>query len=230
MRPPERSLASDSDLPLVLRRLYDALAEHFGPTGWWPAETPFEVCVGAILTQNAPWSGVARSIDALKSRGLLSPAAIVEAHPAALAESIRSSIYYNQKAKRLQAFCRFLIDMFDGDIAGMAALETDAARAMLLALPGIGRETADSILCYALGRPVFVIDAYTRRILGRHRLADPALDYDILRRMFEDAFPPDAQFYGEFHALLCLTGARYCRRKPLCDHCPVRPLLGDPVL
>ncbi len=221
-RPPDRRR--------FLTRLYNTLEAAQGPMDWWPAETPFEVCVGAILTQNAPWSGVSASIDALKAEDLLSPEALAAADEQTVAAAIRRSIYYNQKAKRLKLFCRFLLDELDGGIETMRSWELTAARERLLALNGIGFETADSILLYALGRPVFVVDAYTRRILSRHGLVERDCAYEPMRRFFEDAIEPDAALYNEYHALLCHLGAVYCRKKPLCGSCPARDVMGEPVL
>ena len=214
----------------LLGRLYDRLGTAIGPTGWWPADTPFEVCVGAILTQSAPWSGVTKAVAALKKAGLMDVDALADADPGEIAPLIRPSIYYNQKARRLTTFCRYLRDSHGGDTTRLAALAPGAARSELLSLSGIGRETADSILCYAAGMPVFVIDAYTRRVVGRHGLTDSTADYDRLRAWFEDAVEPDPMRYGEFHALLCITGARWCRKSPRCGDCPVRDILGEPIL
>ncbi len=212
----------------LLERLYGRLAAALGPTGWWPAETPFEACVGAILTQNAPWRGVERSISALRNAGLLDVDALACADPAAISTLIRPTIYHNRKARRLGDFCRFLRERHDGDILAMRPLPPGTARDELLALPGIGRETADSILCYVLRMPVFVVDAYTSRIFGRHGLVEPGWDYDELRGWFESALPPDPVWYGEFHAQICLAGASWCRRNtPECDACPVRDVLGE---
>ena len=214
----------------LLLEVYDVLECSIGPTNWWPAETPFEVCIGAILTQNAPWSGVMSAIANLKGLGIFTASSIAETDTRVLAQAVRPSIYYNQKALRLRTFCRFLLDEFDGKIENMTVLELDNARRRLLALSGIGYETADSILLYALKKPVFVVDAYTKRILTRHGLAEPVWGYEDLRVFFEDVFEPDPDFYGEFHALLCLLGADACKRKPRCDECPVCNVLGKPVL
>ncbi|MCE5251690.1 endonuclease III domain-containing protein [bacterium] len=214
----------------LLHELYDVLERAIGPTHWWPAETPFEVCIGAILTQNAPWTGVVRAIEALKNRGVFDAVSIAEADERVIAEAVRPTIYYNQKARRLKVFCRFLLDNFHGGVENMAGLDCADARKKLLALPGIGYETADSMLLYALGKPIFVVDAYTKRIFTRHGLAEPSWDYEELRSYFEDALDPDPVFYGEFHGLICLLGAEVCRRKPLCDECPLYGLLGKPVV
>lgn len=214
----------------LLSALYDALERKLGPAGWWPADTPFEVCVGAILTQNAPWSGVVKSITALKNADVFAPETIAVLDDTQLAGLIRPSIYYNQKARRLKTFCRFLLDECEGDIGSLQSMDLHEARERLLALPGIGFETADSILLYAVGMPIFVVDAYTKRICVRHGLADVDWGYERLRAFFEEVFPPNTAFYNEYHGLLCIIGATYCRPKPVCRDCPVHTVLGDPVL
>ncbi len=214
----------------MLVELFESLERELGPMNWWPAETPFEVCIGAILTQNAPWTGVTRSIQNMKTVGMFGVDEINNADEHVLAETIRPSIYYNQKAHRLKAFCRFLAEEFAGRIENMESIDLPEARTMLLELPGIGFETADSILLYALGKPVFVVDAYTARILGRHGLVDETFGYEELRMYFEDVLDPDPVFFNEFHALICRTGSEICRKKPRCESCPAFHILGEPVL
>jgi len=213
-----------------LLTLYDTLERVLGPMHWWPADTPFEVCIGAILTQNAPWTGVAKAIGNLKEAGLFGVEAIAQADAHLLAEAIRPTIYHNQKARRLQVFCRFLLDEHGGQVEDMCSLDPHEARAQLLALPGIGFETADSMLLYALGKPVFVVDAYTARILRRHGMIPEDCGYEDLREYFEDVLDPDAGFWNEFHALLCRLGADYCRKTPRCASCPAHDILGEPDL
>lgn len=215
---------------VMLVELFESLERELGPMNWWPAETPFEVCIGAILTQNAPWTGVTRSIQNMKTVGMFGVDEINNADEHVLAETIRPSIYYNQKAHRLKAFCRFLAEEFAGRIENMESIDLPEARTMLLELPGIGFETADSILLYALGKPVFVVDAYTARILGRHGLVDETFGYEELRMYFEDVLDPDPVFFNEFHALICRTGSEICRKKPRCESCPAFHILGEPVL
>jgi len=214
----------------LLLGLYDVLERAMGPTNWWPAETPFEVCIGAILTQNAPWSGVARAIANLKHEGLFDSASIACADEKMLADLIRPSIYYNQKARRLKAFCLFLEERYGGAVENLAVLGLEEVRTILLSLPGIGFETADSMLLYVLKKPIFVVDAYTKRIFLRHGLAQLSWGYEDLRHFVEDVLTPDPVKYGEFHALLCLVGAQFCKRTPQCDACPVREVLGSPAL
>lgn len=212
----------------IFYELYQSLENTIGPTGWWPADNPFEVSIGAILTQNAPWNGVIKSICALKENGLFEPEIIAGADEKTIASLIRPSIYYNVKAKKLKTFCRFLVDNFDGDIMNLKKQGRKSARETLLGISGIGKETADSIIVYALGDPVFVIDAYTRRIFSRHNLSKNEDDYDMIQRIVEKSIHP--HLYGEFHALLCLLGANICKKKPDCSKYPVQNILGEPTI
>lgn len=214
----------------ILTGLHSALFAFFGPLHWWPAETSFEMCIGALLTQNAPWTGVQKSIGNLRAAGIMSADALAVAPLEQVSWAIRPSIYHNQKAKRLRHFCRFLLDRCEGDIRSLKNRPLEDVRTLLLGITGFGRETADSIILYALEKPVFVVDAYTRRILSRHRLIDPESDYDEIRSFFEDGLDKDAALFNEFHAELCRLGADICRKKPLCSLCPVRTLLGEPQL
>ena len=211
------------------RKLFDELERTLGPTGWWPAETPFEVFVGAILTQNARWTGVVKAIATLKDTLPFTAEAIACAPHELIAEALRPTIYYNQKAHRLKDFCLFLVREFAGDVENMNHLDSTTAREKLLALKGIGCETADSMLLYALKNPVFVVDAYTRRILSRHGLMDAAASYEDIRSYFEQALPPDPVMYAEYHGLLCIVGSRWCAPKPRCDECPIREYVGEPL-
>ncbi len=171
-----------------------------------------------------------KAIHQLRDLGIFSVPGILAADDRVLAEAVRPTIYYNQKAKRLKTFCRFLEDEFDGDVARMRDLDPWDARRRLLEIPGIGLETADSILLYALGMPVFVVDAYTKRIFLRHGLVDEECEYEDLKEFFEDALEPDVAFFNEFHALICRVGAEFCKRKPDCTRCPARAVLGEPGL
>lgn len=200
-------------IPTIYRRLY---ATH-GPQHWWPGETPFEIMVGAVLTQNTAWVNVERAIENLKRADALSPQAIAVAHPRRLARWLRPSGYFNVKAKRLRALCRWLIAQ--GGIARLARLPTDELRAALLSVHGIGPETADDILLYAFERPVFVIDAYTRRVFRRLGLIAGTEDYETLRALFEDALGPDVAVYNEYHGLLVHHGKHVCRAVPRCASC-----------
>ncbi|MFZ5533930.1 MAG: endonuclease III domain-containing protein [Pseudomonadota bacterium] len=197
------------------------LAAH-GAQGWWPAETPFEVMVGAVLTQNTTWIQVERAIERLRAADLLRPAALLDLPVETLAEHIRPAGYPRVKARRLQALCAWLIA--SGDLAGLTDRSTDALRAELLAVHGVGPETADSILLYALGRPVFVIDAYTRRIFSRLGLITGKESYEALRRLVESELHTDnpARDYNELHALIVRHAKTACRVRPLCAACCLR--------
>jgi endonuclease-3 related protein len=203
-----------------LRELHRRLAAHYGPQHWWPAESAFEVAVGAVLTQNTAWRNVEAAIANLKAAGVLSPGGLLALAPEELAGFIRPAGYYRLKERRL----RNLLEMLEaaGGLEALAALPLPEARARLLAVNGVGPETADSILLYALDRPAFVVDAYTGRILARHGLAPERAAYRELQERFTRAFPPDAALYNELHALLVRLGARRCRRsRPRCEGCPL---------
>jgi endonuclease-3 related protein len=207
--------------PGVLRQLYEALRSRYGTQPWWPAESPFEVAVGAVLTQNAAWSNVERAIDRLKQRDMLSLDAILGAGETALADAIRPSGYYNVKSRRLHSLCRYLDEV--GGLEALAEIELDAARAGLLSVNGIGPETADDILLYALHRPVFVIDTYTRRLLQRYRLARGDEPYDELRLGFEADLGRDVELFQQFHALIVVHAKTACRKAPVCPGCVLEP-------
>ena len=211
-----------------MREYFDALFAAYGPQHWWPGRTPFEVIVGAILTQNTSWTNVEPAIKNLRRERLLTPRAIENVAFARLARLIRSSGYFLQKAKKLKAFVRFLRLEYRGSLAAMFRTPTPMLREQLLAVHGIGPETADSILLYAGEHPVFVVDAYTRRILERHNLAEPKHSYEELRRLFEHSLSADAALYNEFHALIVHTGKHHCRaREPRCNECALKHLLPE---
>jgi endonuclease-3 related protein len=217
-----------SPVGLTLQAYYQALSEALGPMNWWPARTRFEVIVGAILTQNTAWANVERAIGNLRRARLLTPDAIERASHARLARLVRPSGYFRQKARKLKAFVRFLRECHRGSLARMFRRPTAELREQLLAVHGIGPETADSILLYAGGHAVFVVDAYTHRILGRHSLTDGKPDYGAVRSLFETNLPRDAALYNEFHALLVNTGKNWCRKsRPRCGECPLLPHLPD---
>jgi len=203
------------------RELYDRLFQAFGPQGWWPGETPFEVALGAILTQNTNWGNVARVLQTLKDRGLLDPVALARMDPAELAAILRPAGYYNLKAARVRNFLTFLREHAGGSLERLAEKPLEELRPALLAVKGIGPETADSILLYALHKPTFVVDAYTFRILSRHDLVPDSLSYEELRRLFMDHLPADVPLYQEFHALLVRLGKEFCRPRPRCVGCPL---------
>jgi endonuclease-3 related protein len=205
---------------------FDALFAAYGPQHWWPGRSRFEVIVGAVLTQNTSWKNVERAIANLRSARLLSPIAIRDARPARLASCLRPSGYFRQKTKTLKAFVGFLFDQHQGSLNRLFGTPTESLREQLLGIRGIGPETADAILLYAGKHPVFVVDAYTRRILERHGLARPKSTYEQLRATLESAFPRDHQLFNEFHALIVRTGKYHCRKtNPECSTCPLAEFL-----
>ena len=204
-----------------LTEIYKLLFDTFGPQHWWPGETPFEIIIGAILTQNTSWSNVEKAIKNLKSTGSLSAEKLRDMNPSQLAELIRPAGYFNVKAKRLKNFIDWFFENYKGKLSNFENVNTDRLRTELLEVKGIGRETADSILLYALNRPVFVVDAYTARIATRHGLIEPGADYEQLRYLFESNLPQDVQLYNEFHALLVRTGKDFCKPKARCSGCPL---------
>jgi len=213
-----------------LDEYYNSLFTAFGPQRWWPGRTPFEIIVGAILTQNTSWKNVEIAIANLRQARLLSPKAIHNAPLSQLQRLIRPSGYFRQKARKLKAFGDFLHAEFGGSLKRMFAIPTIALRPKLLSIWGIGPETADSILLYAGGHEVFVVDAYTRRVLARHGwIADAAkAKYDDIRWIFERQFSGNTQVFNEFHALIVRVGKQYCRaREPLCDACPLGRYLEE---
>ena len=213
-------------LPGELLRYYEAMSGALGPMRWWPAQTPFEVIVGAILTQSTAWGNVERAIANLRSAGMLTPAAMLRVPLPRLAELVRPSGYFRQKAKKLKAFVRFLQAEYRGSLKRMFHTPTLELREKLLSVHGIGPETADSILLYAGNHPVFVVDAYTHRILGRHGITDGKPDYEKVRAFIESSIPRQPELFNEFHALIVNTGKNWCRKSaPRCEECPLRPLL-----
>jgi endonuclease-3 related protein len=197
--------------------LYDALQALYGEQPWWPADSPFEIMVGAVLTQNAAWSNVEKAIERLKAAGLMSLPALLDTTHEQLAETIRPSGYYNIKARRLRNLCLFLDRA--GGLEAFAARSLDDQRAALLGVNGVGPETADDILLYALDRPVFVIDTYTRRLLRRYGLARGDEDYERLRALFEQAIEQDVYLYQQYHALIVMHAKETCRKSPQCARC-----------
>jgi endonuclease-3 related protein len=208
-----------------LLEIYHRLQDCFGPQHWWPGETPFEVAVGAILTQNTSWTNVAKAIANLKAAGCLDPHKLRELDSEPLELLIRPAGYFRVKAKRLQSFVDWLYENYGGDLRNLEPVKTARLREELLAVSGIGPETADSILLYALNRPVFVVDTYTARIMVRHGLIVPeGLDYHQLQDLFLSNLEPDVALYNEFHALLVRAGKNYCKPTPRCGACPLDPL------
>jgi endonuclease III related protein len=210
----------------ALADYFTALFEAHGAQKWWPGRTRFEVIVGAILTQNTSWANVERAIANLRRARLLTPAAIARISEVKLARLVRSSGYFRQKARKLKEFVHFLRSHHQGSLARMFRTPTVTLREQLLLIHGIGPETADSILLYAGHRPVFVVDSYTRRILGRHNLASGKENYEEIRALFEHSLPQDPALYNEYHALIVHTGKEYCRaREARCGDCALRRFL-----
>ncbi len=203
-----------------LMRIYEALYAHYGPQHWWPGETLFEVMVGAILTQNTNWQNVEKAIANLKAEKALTPQSINAMQETELAELIRPSGYFNIKAGRLKAFIAYFLDRYGGSIARMKRADCEGLRAELLAVNGIGPETADSILLYALGCPTFVVDAYTKRIFSRHGFFPESSDYHEVQKFFADRIPKDVQLYNEYHALIVKLAKDRCLKKAgRCELC-----------
>jgi endonuclease-3 related protein len=215
-------MADKQTITLALMEVYRKMLGHFGPLNWWPAQTPFEVCIGAILTQNTAWSNVEKAILNLKSAECLSPQGIKTVDLQKLATLIRPSGYYNQKAKKLKHFVRFFAAEYASSFRQWQADSADKSRKKLLSVNGIGPETADSILLYALNKPVFVVDAYTRRIFSRHGFFPENSSYDQIQEFFTLYLPREIPLYNEFHAQVVYTGKTFCRVRPLCDKCPLK--------
>jgi endonuclease-3 related protein len=207
--------------PAGLRQVYRRLLRCFGHAAWWPAETPFEVCVGAVLTQNTSWTNVEKALAELRRRDLLSPARLRAVPRARLARLIRSSGYFNVKARRLRAFLDFLHREYGGRVEGMTREDPRGLRAKLLEVDGIGRETADSIALYAAGHPLFVVDAYTRRIFARLGLLRGDETYDEVQEFFMARLRPNVSLYNDFHAQIVRLGKDVCRARPRCEDCPL---------
>jgi endonuclease-3 related protein len=209
----------------ALLKIYEELYGTFGPQHWWPGDTPFEVAVGAILTQNTSWSNVERAIINLKKEKLLNARRIYGLDKGRLARLIRPAGYFNVKAERLKSFVRFLMKQYGGSMKKMMKEDINSIREELLGVHGVGPETADSIILYALDKSVFVIDAYTKRVLSRHGIGQQDESYERFQKLFHDAFDADdsqTQLFNEFHALFVAVGKTYCKpREPLCDKCPL---------
>lgn len=207
----------------ALLEVYDRLYRRYGPQHWWPGETPFEVIIGAILTQSAAWANVEKAIASLKSAGALDAARLRGISHQELARLVYPSGYFNAKARKIKAFVEHLGEWYADDLSRLFAQDAASLRRELLGIHGIGPETADSIVLYAAGKPSFVIDAYTRRVLRRLGLGPRGDSYDDFQQYFEARLPRDAQLYNEYHALLVRLGKEVCRkRSPLCGECCLR--------
>ena len=205
--------------------IYQRLFSHFGPQHWWPAESHFEMIVGAILTQNTSWKNVEKALRPLKARHLLTPFALHEISEEELGCLIRPCGFFNIKARRLKAMAHFIVTQYGGSLERMFSEKTDLLRKQLLGIKGVGPETADSILLYAGGVPVFVVDAYTYRVFSRHGLISEEATYSEIQDYFMRQLPPDTQLYNEYHALIVNTGKFFCKAIPDCAHCPLGDLM-----
>jgi endonuclease-3 related protein len=208
----------------TLNEIYQLIFDRFGPQHWWPGDTQFEIIIGAILTQNTSWANVEKAITNLKSADCLSPDKLYHLEISQLAMLIRPAGYFNIKTKRLKSFLNWFFGNYQGSLSNLESLDTWRLRDELLAVKGIGRETADSILLYAFNRPVFVVDAYTARVAVRHGLIEPGADYEQLRELFQSNLPEDVQLFNEYHALLVRVGNKFCKPKALCPGCPLENL------
>ena len=202
---------------MTFRQVYQSLFKHYGPQHWWPAESPFEVMVGAVLTQNTAWSNVERAIANLKDNNCLSADQILAVPESNLAGWLRPSGYFNVKARRLRNFCQWYKDA--GEYEAVRCLKTNLLRKQLLSVNGVGYETADDILLYAFERPVFVIDSYTRRLFNRLGLTEKDYGYESLRETFEKSLPHNVKLYNEYHALIVVHAKEVCKKKPDCSRC-----------
>ena len=216
-----------------LKEIYDLLYKRFGPQDWWPGDTPFEVIVGAILTQNTNWTNVEKAITNIKNAGVLAPDKLHHLDITKLAQLIRPAGYFNIKAKRLKNFLDWFFDNYSGQLKNLENIPTAELRQQLLSVKGIGPETADSILLYALNRLVFVVDAYTARICSHHHLIDEGADlsvvsssnhYHQIQETLESNLASDIQLFNEYHALLVHLGKDFCKPKPKCEECPLNHL------
>lgn len=206
----------------ILNEMYSTLYNAFGPQYWWPGETPFEVAVGAILTQNTSWGNVEKAINNLKRNGVFRINTLHKMQNKQLASLIKPVGYFNIKTKRLKEFMNFLVSNYKGSVKKMGTEDTQLLRNRLLSVNGIGPETADSILLYALEKPVFVIDAYTKRIMQRHKLVSDKTTYHELQTLFHENLPQDTGLFNEYHALFVKLGKDYCKTKPKCRECPLK--------
>lgn len=203
-----------------LRDVVSTLFDVYGPQHWWPADTAFEVMIGAVLTQNTAWTNVERALERLKARIELDSGPILGLPLEELADALRPAGYFNVKARRLMALCEYLES--SAGLQGLARLETSVLREALLGVKGVGPETADDILLYAFDRPVFVVDAYTRRLFSRLGLLDGDEQYEAIRAGFESALGPDAPLFNEYHALIVRHAKLVCRSTPDCRNCVLR--------
>jgi endonuclease-3 related protein len=206
----------------ILMEIFQRLHKTYGPRHWWPGETPFEVMVGAILTQNTSWRNVEKAIQHLKAKGVLNIRGIHQLKRAQLASLIKSSGYYRIKADRLKAFVDFICKEYGGSIQKMGRERMDVLRQKFLKVKGIGPETADSVLLYGLEKPIFVVDAYTKRILSRHGMITERASYEEIQKLFMNHLPRNEKLFNEYHALFVHLGKTLCKKIPRCDRCPIK--------
>lgn len=205
-----------------IRNFYRDLFDRYGPQGWWPGESRIECILGAILTQKTSWQNVEKAIDNLKRDNLISIESLNLITTDELARLIRSSGYYNQKAVKIKTFIRFVVQEYSGSLEKMFAEPSSELRKKLLGIKGIGPETADSIMLYAGGIPVFVVDTYTYRILSRHGLVPENTSYHEIQELFMDSLEKDSETFNEYHALLVKLGKEHCKKSsPVCEGCPL---------
>ena len=211
----------------TLHEVYERLLQHYGPQHWWPADSPLEVMLGAILTQNTSWKNVEKALKNLREADLMDASRLLAVAPAELEELLRPAGYFRQKVARIRNLLKLLFDRYQGELTRMFATDLETLRQELLALNGIGPETADSILLHAAGKPSFVIDTYTNRVMKRHGWIEYEADYHAMKDHFESTLERDVALYNEFHALLVRVGNQHCRKTPDCENCPLQPLLPE---
>ncbi|MBN1381861.1 MAG: endonuclease III domain-containing protein [Deltaproteobacteria bacterium] len=210
----------------TLQLIYGALNDHFGDLHWWPGESSIEIIIGAILTQNTAWRNVEIAINRLGRQGLLDQKKLLCVKDEILEELIKPSGYYRIKAKRLKAFIHFLFEYYHGKLDDLFDNDIDVLRSQLLRVKGIGEETADSIILYAAEKPIFVVDAYTRRILERHSLIEQGLKYGDIQKYFMNHLPADVYLFKQYHGLIVNTGKTYCTKAAKCEMCPLQILIS----
>ena len=208
-------------MTVTLDDIYQRLYQAYGPQNWWPGESPFEVMIGAVLVQNTAWKNVSLAIENLRNADLLVPTALYRAPMPELEELIRPAGYFRMKTRRLRNLLDYLFVEHDGSLERMFATDLETLRTDLLAINGIGPETADSILLYAANKPIFVVDTYTNRVLKRHGWMEYEADYHAIQDHFQATLERDVTLYNEYHALLVRVGHLHCRKKPKCDDCPL---------
>lgn len=216
--------AASGDTATMIREMFDLLLSSYGPQHWWPAPTPTEVIIGAILTQNTAWKNVERALDNLRAADLLDFAKIHNVPDDRLAQLIRPSGTYRVKVRRIRAFVDYLMEHHDGNLESVGTGQLNDVRDRLLAIHGIGPETADAILLYAFDRPTFVVDAYTQRVLRRHFLIEGRTTYGHVQRLFHTSLAEEVEMFNEYHALIVKVAKTHCRTRATCKDCPLADL------